>query len=147
MSAPIVPIISSFLAIKRLYYQAFAERDALRRIELLARCMTEDAEIWGPDRLFVGYAQISEKIAAFHKNWPDCRLVLASGIVSFDNYVRFAGAIVGPDRSVVARGESVNEISADGRIRRVVPLWEMALPPLPVGWPEQLAARIPARSA
>jgi hypothetical protein len=38
--------------------------------------------------MFVGYAAISEKIAAFHVNWPDCRLVLATGIVTFDNVVR-----------------------------------------------------------
>ena len=102
--------------------------------------MTEDAEIWGPNKLFVGYTAISEKIAAFHKNWPDCRLVLASGVVSFDRFVRHAGAIVGPDNSVIARGESVSELALDGRIRRVVPLWEMELPPLPDSWPKHLAA-------
>ena len=132
--------LSSFLATKQLYLEAFAERDYVRRGELLARSMTEDAEIWGPNRLFAGYTAISEKIAAFHKNWPDCRLVLASGIVSFDNFVRFAVAIVGPDNSILATGEAVNELAPDGRIRRVVPMWEMALPPLPSPWPERLAA-------
>jgi hypothetical protein len=29
------------------YYEAFAERDAGRRGELLARCLTPDAAIWG----------------------------------------------------------------------------------------------------
>jgi hypothetical protein len=134
--------LSSFLATKQLYLGAFAERDPVRRAELLARSMTENAEIWGPNRLFAGHTAISEKIAAFHKNWPDCRLVLASGIVTFDNYVRFAVAIVGPDNKVLARGESVNELAPDGRIRRVVPLWEMTLPPLPSSWPEHLAAAI-----
>ncbi|HEY1329820.1 MAG TPA: hypothetical protein VGI14_23005 [Casimicrobiaceae bacterium] len=134
--------LSSFLATNQLYFEAFAERDANRRGELLARCMTEDAEIWGPNRLFAGYTAISEKIAAFHRNWPGCRLVLASGIVSFEHFVRFAVAIVRADSTVVATGENIDELAADGRIRRVVPLWAMALPPLPNSWPEELATRI-----
>ena len=60
--------LSSFLATKQLYLGAFAERDPVRRAELLARSMTENAEIWGPNRLFAGHTAISEKIAAFHKN-------------------------------------------------------------------------------
>jgi hypothetical protein len=108
--------LSSFLETNRIYFEAFAETDADLRAELLARCLTEDAEIWGPDRLFSGYAAISEKIAAFHRNWPGCRLTMASGIVSFENFVRFAVAIVGPDDSVLATGENVSELASDGRI-------------------------------
>jgi len=40
---------------------------------------------------------------------------------------------------VVARGESISEIAADGRIKRVVPFWEMKLPPLPESWPQEWA--------
>ena len=87
--------VKAFLAMLVLYLQAFAEHDPVRRGELLARCFTADGEIWGPNRMFVGHAAISEKIATFHVNWPDCRLVLASGIVAFDNVVRLANA---PDR-------------------------------------------------
>ena len=142
MSEPRNPPVelSSFLATNKLYFEAFAERDPVRRRELLARCMTEDAEIWGPNRLFAGYAALSEKIVAFHGNWPGCRLVLASGFVSFEHFVRFAVAIVRTDNSVLATGENVDELASDGRIRRVVPLWEMTLPPLPNSWPEHLAA-------
>lgn len=113
---------------------------------MLARCFTPDAEIWGHSQVFAGYAAISEKIAAFHKNFPDCRLVLASGLFVFENIVRKAGAIIGPDGSVIARGEAVMEIADDGRIRRIVPLWEMKFPPLPEGWPEHLAAPRPTHS-
>ena len=121
------------------YFEAFAEHDAGRRGELLACCLTPDAEIWGHSKIFAGYAAISEKIVGFHNNWPDCRLVLASGLFTFENLVRAGNAIVRPDNTVLARGESVSEIARDGRIRRVVPLWEMTLPPLPDGWPEHLA--------
>ena len=131
---------SGFLEVLATYFEAFAEHDAARRGELLARCLTPDAAILGHSRVFTGYAAISEKIAGFHNNWPDCRLVLASGLFAFENIVRAANAIVRLDGSVLARGESVSEIASDGRICRVVPLWDMTLPPLPDGWPEHLAA-------
>ncbi len=130
---------SGFLEVLATFYEAFAEHDAGRRGELLARCLIPDAAIWGHSRVFAGCAAISEKIAEFHSNWPDCRLVLASGLFSFDNIVRSRVAIVRSDGSVLATGESVTEVAQDGRICRVVPLWEMTLPPLPDGWPAHLA--------
>jgi hypothetical protein len=125
-----------------IYYEAFAEHDAERRERMLAHCLTPDAEIWGHSQVFAGHAAISDKIAAFHNNFPGCRLVLASGLFVFENIVRKAGAIIGPDGSVIARGEAVMKIANDGRIHRVVPLWEMELPPLPEGWPKHLAVPI-----
>jgi hypothetical protein len=130
---------SGILEVLATYFEAFAEHDVGRRGELLARCLTPDTAIWGHSRVFAGYAAISEKIAGFHNNWPDCRLVLASGLFAFENIVRFGNAIVRPDGSVLARGETVMEIAQDGRICRVVPLWEATLPTLPDAWPEHLA--------
>ena len=129
---------SAFLEPLAIYLEAFAEHDPVARAALFARCLTADAEIWGPKRVFAGYTQISEKIAGFHKNWPGCRLVLASGINTFRNVGRFDNAIVGPDGSVAARGQAVIELAPDGRISRVLPFWE-ALPPVPESWPRHLA--------
>ena len=67
------------------YHEAFAERDAVRRMELLSRSMTPNAEIWGPKRVFAGYEAISEKIEGFHRNWPECRLALTTGFNTFLN--------------------------------------------------------------
>ena len=133
---------SAILEPLAVYFEAFAEHDAARRGELLARCLTADAEIWGPKRVFAGYAAISEKIAGFHKNWPECRLVLASGVNTFGNVARFAKAIVNAEGSVVASGQSVLELAPDGRISRVIPFWE-ALPPTPPLWPRHLAVPPP----
>jgi hypothetical protein len=130
---------SGILEVLATYFEAFAEHDAGRRNDLLACCLTPDAEIWGHSRVFAGHAAISEKIAGFHTSWPDCRLVLASGLFAFENIVRSANAIVRPDGSVLARGETVTKIAQDGRICCVVPLWEATLPPLPDAWPEHLA--------
>jgi len=135
---------SRFLSALKPYYEAFAEHDEDRRMELLVAAMTPDAEIWGPKRVFAGYEQISQKIAGFHQNWPGCRLVLATGLNIFLNSARLGGDIVGPDGAVRARGEALFELAQDGRIQRVIPFWE-ALPPLPTDWPRSLAA--PPREA
>lgn len=129
---------SVFLVPLRPYLEAFAEHDPARRVELLTQGLTPDVEIWGPKRVFAGYAEISEKIEGFHRNWPGCRLVLASGINSFSNAGRFGCAIVGADGSVLASGQSVVELAPDGRICRVLPFWD-ALPPLPESWPGHVA--------
>jgi ribosomal-protein-alanine N-acetyltransferase len=134
---------SQFLDALRPYYEAFAEKDESQRLRLLQRSMTPDAEIWGPKRVFAGYAQISEKIAGFHTNWPGCRLVLDTGLNLFLNSARLCGVIVGPDNGVRARGDALIELAPDGRIGRVIPFWE-ALPPLPAPWPVELAG--PARA-
>lgn len=127
------------LEVLRIFFEAFAEHDAVRRGELLAQCLTPDAEIWGHSEVFSGYVAISDKIAGFHRNWPDCRLVMTSGLMTFDNIARSRNAIVRRDGSVAAQGETVREFAADGRIRRVVPLWEASLPPIPDAWPGHLA--------
>ena len=94
---------STFLESLRPYLEAFAERDPVRRAELLARSLTPNAEIWEPKRVFTGYAEISEKIDGFHKNWPDCRLVLTSGVNHFKNAGHFGKAIVAADGRARAR--------------------------------------------
>ena len=120
------------------YHEAFAEREVARRLELLARSMTPNAEIWGPKRVFAGHEAISEKIAGFHDNWPACRLALTTGFNTFLNTAHLGCAIIGSDGTVRASGRAVFEFADDGRIQRVLPLWE-ALPPLPAAWPEHFA--------
>lgn len=128
------------------YLEAFAEVDPLRRAELLATSMTPDAQIWGPKRVFAGYAEISEKIEGFHKNWPNCRLVVTAGPNTFLNAARFGSAIVGADGEVKASGETVMELADDGRYKRVLPYWE-ALPALPRDWPLHLAPKADSSGA
>ena len=130
---------AKLLEVLEVYFEAFAEHDPIRRGELLAQCLTSDCAIWGHSQVYAGHVAISEKIAGFHTNFPDCRFVLASGLMTFDNIVRSANAIVRRDGSVVARCETVSEIAPDERLCRIVPLWETNLPPLPESWPAHLA--------
>ncbi len=132
---------AAFLNPLKTYFAAFAERDPVHRADLLSQCLTPDAEIWGPKRVFAGYVEISEKIAGFHQNWPGCCLVLASGVNSFKNAALIGNAIVGADDTVRASGQSVVELANDGRICRVLAFWE-PLPSLPASWPESLAVPV-----
>ena len=125
---------SSFFLSLKPYLDAFVESDSTLRLSLLQQGLTENAEIWGPRRVFTGYAEISEKITGFHENWPNCRLVLASGVVCFSNAGHFAKAIVSSDGSILASGHSVVELAQDGRISRVLAFWGPQ-PPLPESWP------------
>ena len=129
---------SAFFLPLKPYLDAFVEHDSARRLALLEQSLTSNAEIWGPKRIFTGYAEILEKIEGFHKNWPNCRLVLASGIVCFNNAGHFAKAIVGSDGSVLASGHSVVEMAHDGRIRRVLAFWGPQVA-LPESWPKHLS--------
>lgn len=125
---------SAFFRALRPYLDAFVEHDSARRLVLLEEGLTPNAEIWGPQRVFAGYAEVSEKIDGFHRNWPNCSLVLASGMVCFKNTGHFAKAIVDAEGSVLASGHSVMELAQDGRISRVLAFWGPP-PPLPQSWP------------
>lgn len=130
---------SIFLVPLEPYLEAFAEHDRARRLGLLSQSVTPDGQIWGPKRVFAGYAEISEKIEAFHRNWPGCRLAVVGGINSFSNAARIGNAIIGANGSVLATGESIIELAQDGRISRVLPFWEAPLP-FPESWPKHLVA-------
>lgn len=128
-----------FLQVLQPYFEAFAEVDLSRRLHLLEKAMTPEAEIWGPQRVFAGYRDISDKVTGFHRRWPRCRLVLATGLNIFRTTARFGDAIVAVDGTVRASGHAIVELAGDGRIGRVIPYWE-ALPTLPPSWPLHLSA-------
>jgi hypothetical protein len=125
----------------RVYFEAFAESDKTQRMALLSRCMIEEGEIWGPQRLFKGYEAISEKIDGFHSRMPGARLVLASGLNIFLNVARFKVAIVNADGSTRSEGDNFIEMSESGRIHRVFPFWE-PVPPIPSSWPRHFALHV-----
>ena len=128
---------TSFLLPLRPYLEAFVEYDAAARLDLLTRGLTPEAEICGPNRIFKGYAEISEKISGFHKNWPQCRLVIQGGVISFGSCGHVAKAIVDAAGSVLASGHSVVELAPDGRIKKVLAFWGPP-PRLPASWPSAL---------
>ena len=129
----------AFLRVLLPYMEAFVERNAVQRLRLLEQALSPTAEIRGPKRVFIGYAEIAEKIIGFQVTWPNCRLVLASGLITFQRTCHFATAIVGPEDQVRASGHSVVELASDGRILRVLAFWGPA-PSLPDTWPQSFQA-------
>ena len=134
----------AFLSALRPYMEAFVERNPGRRLVLLRKALVPQAEICGPSRVFAGYAEISEKIDGFHKNWPDCHLVLAGGVIMFKNAGHFPKAIVGPDGQIRAAGAFGCGTRARRAIQRVLAFWGQH-PQLPASWPEHLTVQFTAR--
>ena len=122
------------------YTALWSEADHARRASLLTQCLARDAEIIGPGYRFKGHHAISDEVERFHRDEPGTRAVLASGVARVARWARFAVAIVDPTGAVVAEGEDVVELGADGRIVRVLTFWG-ALPPAPDAWPPSLVAR------
>jgi len=137
---------SAFLKVLEPYMRAFTERDVVRRQDLLRESMTETAEIYGPKVPFTGYEQISVKIDWFQTSWPECRLVMASGLNVYHDSARFACAIVNSDGELKAQGHAVVQLSSDGRVAKVLPYWD-TLPPVPGGWPLELTGGEAQRAA
>jgi hypothetical protein len=61
-------------------------------------------------------------------------------LTTFADFARF-GVAFDKNGSVIARGETIVEFAADGRIATVVPFWESKLPAIPESWPRQWAVR------
>jgi hypothetical protein len=127
-------------AVLHAYAALWAERDRARRAALIALSLTEDADILGNGYRFVGHAQIDAEVERFHRHDVGARAVLASGVDAHHDVARFAVAVLDAGGKVVARGEDIVQLAADGRIRRVMTFWG-ELPPVPPAWPDELALR------
>jgi hypothetical protein len=59
---------SVFESSLKVYFEAFAENEKSQRMILLSRCMNEDGEIWGPQRLFKGPDRQERKAPLIRSN-------------------------------------------------------------------------------
>ena len=130
----------SFEPVLLAYAALWSEADRARRAALLTQSLVGDAEITGPGYHFKGHRAIADEVERFQRDEPGTRAVLASGVARAGGWARFAVAVVDPTGAVVAEGEDVVELGADGRIVRVLTFWG-ALPPVPARWPPNLVAR------
>ncbi len=110
------------------YDSAWNEPDAAARAQLLARSLTDDAELVDPTSgRFTGRDAINDRIAGFSDRFPGARLTLTSGVDEHNGFARYAWAITGADGSLILEGIDVVERGDDERLRRVV----MFFGPLP----------------
>jgi hypothetical protein len=103
------------------YDCAWNEPDPAARARLLARSLSEDAELIDPaSGRFEGRDAINERIAGFSDRFPGARLTLTSGVDEHNGFARYAWAINAADGSPVLEGIDVVERDDDNRLRRVV---------------------------
>ena len=102
------------------YLAAWNERDAAKRLELVAQVWADDGILTDPPASGTGHEQISGIHAALHEQFPGHQFVRASGVDAHHGFLRFAWHLVGPDGAVALAGMDVGVLAADGRLARIV---------------------------
>jgi SnoaL-like domain len=103
-----------------LYLDAWNERDADRRAELVGRAWSDDGRLVDPPMAAEGAQGIADMAAVLHEQFPGHRFERASGIDAHHGFLRFAWNLVAPDGSVALTGLDVGAIAEDGRLSRIV---------------------------
>jgi hypothetical protein len=98
------------------------------REALAEQALSEDAVLLCPTFEAHGRADAVAAAEQFQRDSPGISIVRRSGVEQHHGWIRVAWRIVLPDGSVVAEGQSVGELAADGRLRRVTGFRD----PLPV---------------
>ncbi|WP_374470191.1 nuclear transport factor 2 family protein [Phenylobacterium sp.] len=99
--------------------RVFNERSAEARAAALAELWAEDGELVEPDRVVLGYAAISEAVAALHSMLPPGAAFVPTGPVAGHHGVgRLNWRAVGPDGGVLTTGTDV-AIVRGGRIGKL----------------------------
>ena len=87
------------------YLDAWNERDAGRRAELVARAWAEEGQLADPPLTGAGHAGIADVAAAMHEQFPDHRFERTSGVDEHHGFLRFGWNLVGPDGTVATNGD------------------------------------------
>lgn len=102
------------------YLAAYGETDAERRAELIAAVWDEAGRLVDPPFEGTGHAGISGLAETAHGAFPGHRFRRVTGIDAHHEFIRFGWELVAPDGTVSAAGTDFGEITADGRLRRIV---------------------------
>ena len=113
------------------YLAAWNERDAHRRLELVAKAWTEDGSYVDRVRQGHGHNEIDAMIATAQAHFPGYQLHLASGIETHHEYVRFSWIAGGTNEApLYIKGTDVAVLAEDGRMRSVVGFVDAAPVPM-----------------
>ena len=103
------------------YLAAWNERDASRRLELVAKAWTEDGSYIDRVRQGRGHREIDAMIATAQAHFPGYQLHLASGIETHHDHVRFSWIAGGTNEApLYIKGTDFAVLAEDGRMASVV---------------------------
>lgn len=102
------------------YCAAWNEPDALRRRELMASVWAEAATYTDPNVHAAGVDELLDHIARTVARRPGAKVVRTSRIDVHHGVARFGWRIVQADGSMLPEGLDLVDITADGKIGRIV---------------------------
>lgn len=102
------------------YCKAWSEPERALREQLLNRVWVDDGTYTDPTAHVVGRKELVEHIGTFFEQLPGARVVLSSVVDAHHEQLRFNWCVVLPDGKVLLEGIDFGELSADGKLRRIV---------------------------
>ena len=100
------------------YLAAWNERDASRRLELVAKAWTEDGSYLDRVRQGRGHHELDGMIATAQAHFPGYQLHLASGIETHHDHVRFSWIAGGTNEApLYIKGTDFAVLAEDGRMQ------------------------------
>ena len=99
---------------------AYCEPDAARRAELVADVWAPDGELLDPPLMASGRDELMAITDVVLTHYPDHRFRRTSGCDEHHGFVRYEWELVAPDGTVAVGGTDVVQLSADGRLARIV---------------------------
>jgi hypothetical protein len=110
------------------YFAAWNEHDPDQRRRTLERCLSDDAVLVDPTGRWQGVAGLGERIGRYQSAAPNTEVVIASGLDTHNDLVRYAWKIISQHGDDVIEGIDVAERVDDGRLRRIL-MFHGPLPP------------------
>ena len=102
------------------YCEAWCEEQASTRTAQLERVLTETARYTDPRADTVGAEALSAHIGTVLSARPGSRVIRATAVDEHHRFARFGFRVVGADGRPLLHGVDIAEITADGRLARIV---------------------------
>ncbi|MEV6561651.1 nuclear transport factor 2 family protein [Nocardia sp. NPDC051756] len=102
------------------YCAGWSDPDPLRRRKFLGEVLAEDATYTDPTVHTVGIDELAAHIDSVFVQQPGMRILRVSNVDAHHEMARFGWRLVQADGTALPDGVDFVEISAEGRIRRIV---------------------------
>ena len=112
----------------KIYCDAWSEPDIDKRRQLLERIWTEGGTYTDPVSHVEGRDALVNRIMAHLEKFPGTRIVPSSHTDVHHGMLRFTWKFIGADGTVRNEGIDFGELSADGRLRKIVGFFGPAKP-------------------